>query len=73
MLVNVKEIRLEDPTEALPALLCILGMPLCVSITDGIAFGFISHVVLKVGSGRAREVKPFIAACAALLALRYAL
>jgi xanthine/uracil/vitamin C permease (AzgA family) len=39
----------------------------------GIAFGFISHLVLTVVTGRYREVKPFIAVCAALLALRYAM
>ena len=73
MLPSVKEIDWEDPTEALPAFLCMLGMAFTVSITDGIAFGFISHVVLKVATGRYREVKPFIAVCAALLALRYAM
>jgi AGZA family xanthine/uracil permease-like MFS transporter len=73
MLYCVKEINWDDPTEALPAFLCMVTMPLTVSITDGIAFGFISHVVLKTCTGRVREVKPFIAVCAALLALRYAL
>jgi len=48
-------------------------MPLTVSITDGIAFGFISYVILKVCTGRWREVHPFIAVCAVLLTLRYAL
>jgi len=73
MLYCVKEINWDDPTEGLPAFLCKVMMPLTVSITDGIAFGFIAHVILKVFTGRYREVKPFIAVCAALLALRYAL
>ena len=73
MLSCVKEIDWDDATEALPAFLCMIVMPLTLSITDGIAFGFISYVVLKVLSGRYRQVHPFIAVCAALLALRYAL
>ncbi len=73
MLSCVKEIDWDDATEALPAFLCMIIMPLTMSITDGIAFGFISYVVLKVLSGRGRQVHPFIAVCAVLLALRYAL
>jgi AGZA family xanthine/uracil permease-like MFS transporter len=73
MLYCVRDIDWDDPTEALPAFLCMIVMPLTLSITDGIAFGFISYVVLKVLSGRWRQVHPFIAVCAALLVLRYAL
>jgi AGZA family xanthine/uracil permease-like MFS transporter len=73
MLSCVKEIDWDDATEALPAFLCMIIMPLTLSITDGIGFGFISYVVLKVLSGRWRQVHPFIAVCAVLLAVRYAL
>ncbi|MCE5328255.1 MAG: NCS2 family permease [Planctomycetaceae bacterium] len=71
MLSVVSKIEWDDATEALPAFLCMVTMPLTLSITDGIALGFIAHVVLKVLSGRWREVHPFIAACAILLSLRY--
>ncbi len=71
MLWCVKEINWDDATEALPAFLCILAMPLTMSITDGIAFGMIAYVVLKTCTGRWREVNAFIALCAALLAVRY--
>jgi len=73
MLCCVRDIDWDDPTEALPAFLCMIVMPLTLSITDGIAFGFISYVALKVLSGRWRQVHPFIAICAALLVLRYTL
>jgi adenine/guanine/hypoxanthine permease len=73
MLYTVRDIDWDDPTEALPAFLCMIMMPLTMSITDGISFGFISYTVLKVCTGRYRQVHPFIAVCAALLALRYAL
>lgn len=72
MLPVVRNIEWDDATEALPAFLCMIAMPLTLSITDGIALGFIAHVSLKVLSGRWRQVHPFIAVCAILLALRYA-
>ncbi|MCX7804423.1 MAG: NCS2 family permease [Planctomycetota bacterium] len=72
MMACIRDIDWEDPTEALPAFLCIMGMAFTVSITDGIAFGFISHVVVKAAAGRFREIRPFVAVCAALLLLRYA-
>lgn len=71
MLSVVKRIEWDDATEALPAFLCMVMMPLTLSITDGIAIGFIAYVVLKALSGRWREVHPFIAVCAALLVVRY--
>ena len=40
----------------MPAFLTMMIMPLAVSITDGIAFGFIAMVVLKAATGRAREL-----------------
>lgn len=73
MLWCVKEIDWDDATEALPAFLCIVAMPLTFSITDGIAFGMIAYVVLKTFSGRWREINIFISVCAALLAVRYLL
>ncbi len=73
MLYTVRQIDWDDPTEALPCFLCMIIMPLTMSITDGIAFGFISYVVLKVLAGKWRQVHPFIAVCAALLVVRYAL
>lgn len=73
MLWCVKEINWDDATEALPAFLCIVAMPLTLSITDGIAFGMIGYVTLKTCVGRWREISPFIAVCAALLAVRYLL
>ena len=71
MLACVKEINWEDATEALPAFLCMITMPLTFSITDGMAFGFIAYVILMLCTGRWRDIKPFMALCAILLALRY--
>lgn len=57
MIEPIKEINLTDFTEAIPAFLTIIMMPLAYSIADGIVFGVISYVVLKVLSGRFKEVK----------------
>ncbi len=46
----------DDPTEAIPAFLTVIMMPLSVSITEGVAFGVIAYVVLKVAAGRRRDV-----------------
>jgi AGZA family xanthine/uracil permease-like MFS transporter len=73
MMKCVKEIRWDDLTEAVPAFLSIVIMPLTLSITEGIAFGFIAYVLLKVASGRAREVHGLVYGIAALLVLRYVL
>lgn len=71
MLRGIKEVSWADPTEAIPAFLTILLMPLTLSITDGIAFGLISYTLLKLVTGRLREAHWLIHLFAGLLALRY--
>jgi AGZA family xanthine/uracil permease-like MFS transporter len=67
MLRNVTGITWDDATESIPAFLVLLGIPLSYSIADGLALGFISHPLLKVLSGRGREVKGLSALLAVLL------
>ena len=50
------EIEWNDLTEAAPAVICALTMPLTFSIAHGIAFGFIAYAAIKLLAGRAREV-----------------
>lgn len=71
MMRGVREIAWNDPTEAIPAFLTIVLMPLSVSITDGIAFGFISYSVLKLAAGRPREVHWLVYLFAVLFLARY--
>ncbi len=71
MLRNVRYIKWDDTTEAIPAFLTMLLMPLTVSITDGLAFGFISFAVLKISAGRASDVDWLIFLFASLFVLRY--
>ena len=56
MIENIKEIDLEEYTEAIPAFLTIIMMPLAYSIADGIAFGVVSYVLLKAFTGKVKQV-----------------
>lgn len=71
MMRSVSEIRWDDATDAIPAFLTAIVMPLATSITDGIAFGFISLAVLKVSTGRARELDVLVYVFAAVFLARY--
>lgn len=55
MIFNVRKIKWEDPTEALPAFLTLTIMPFSLSITEGLSFGFISYSLLKLVTSRIRE------------------
>ena len=72
MIRSVRDIAWDDFTEALPAFLTLVLMPLTFSITDGMAFGFISYALLKLVTGRAREAHWLIYAFALLFVVRYA-
>ena len=73
MMKSVRDIEWDDFTEALPAFLMLVMMPLTFSITDGIAFGFISYALLKLVTGRAKEVHWLIYVFALLFVVRYAI
>ena len=71
MIRSVRDIEWDDFTEALPAFLTLVLMPLTFSITDGIAFGFISYALLKLVTGRGREAHWLIYVFALLFIARY--
>jgi adenine/guanine/hypoxanthine permease len=71
MIRAVRDIDWDDFSEALPAFLTLVLMPLTFSITDGMAFGFISYALLKLVTGRARQVHWLIYLFAALFVIRY--
>lgn len=56
MASSLIKVTWEDLTEATPAFITSAMMPFTYSITEGIAFGFISYCVMKVGTGRWHEV-----------------
>lgn len=61
----------DNLTDTIPAYLCIIAMPLFYSISEGICFGIISYVVLKLLTGKAKEVKPLMYILAILFILKY--
>ena len=56
MMTHVKDIDWSDLTIALPAFLTIVLMPFTYSIAVGIGAGFVTHTVLKVATGRSKEI-----------------
>jgi len=71
MMKSVTYINWEDLTEAIPAFLTVIIMPMTVSITEGIAFGFISYSLLKLITGKAKKVHWIIYLFSILFILRY--
>lgn len=57
MISPVKKINISDPTEGLPVFLTILMMPFSYNIANGIIFGIISYVVLKILTGQIKQLK----------------
>ena len=71
MLKNVISIDWDDMTESIPAFLTLLLMPLTISITEGIAFGFISYALLKLVTRQGKQVHWLIYLFAVLFVARY--
>jgi len=72
MMRNVGRIEWDDPLEYIPAFITIAFIPFTFSITDGIAFGFISYVLLSVFSGRYRKLHWLMILFTVLFVIRYA-
>ncbi|SMF64482.1 NCS2 family permease [Pseudobacteriovorax antillogorgiicola] len=73
MMSPIQSLDLEDYTEALPAFLTVVMMPFTYSIANGIIFGFLSYIVLKMISGKATEVKPLMYAIGVLFLAKFML
>lgn len=71
MISSIISIDFEDLTEAVPAYLAMLAMPMMYSISEGIALGVISYVVINVCCGKAKKVKPLMYILAVLFICKY--
>lgn len=71
MMKNAAFIAWDEPAEAIPAFLTMTLMAFSFSITDGIAFGFISFTLLKCLTGRQKDVPLMIKIFTLLFILRY--
>jgi AGZA family xanthine/uracil permease-like MFS transporter len=72
MITTVRQIDWSDYTIAVPAFLTVTLMPFTYSISNGIGAGIITYVVLKVFTGRAREIHPLMYGIAVLFVLYFA-
>ena len=68
----LKEIEWDKPEVSISAFLTIILMPLTYSIGEGIAFGFLSYVVLMAFKGKAKKVHPVMYVLAGLFVIYFA-
>lgn len=75
MVSSILKVNFEDYSEAIPAYICFIVMPLMYSISEGISLGIISYVVINVLSGKAKKKKihPLLYVLAVLFIARYIL
>ncbi len=73
MVGTVTTIRfdLDNLTEAIPAYLAIIAMPLFYSISEGISLGVISYVLLNLAAGKGKRITPLMYVLALLFVLKY--
>ena len=69
----ITDIKFTDDnlTEAIPAYLCVIAMPLFYSISEGISVGIISYVLVNLVCGKGKKVKPLLYVLAVLFILKY--
>ncbi|WPC42571.1 NCS2 family permease [Clostridium sp. JS66] len=73
MIGAITKINFEDFTEALPAFFTIAIMPFSYSIANGIAAGIIFYPIVKIATGKSKEVHPIVYVLALLFILRFTL
>jgi len=73
MLRELVDVQWDDITEAVPAAIAAIAMPLTYSIANGLAFGFISYVAIKILTGRFRQIHSATLLVAILFIIKYAL
>jgi AGZA family xanthine/uracil permease-like MFS transporter len=71
MIKSIAKINWDDITETIPAYLTFIGIPLTYSISDGMAFGFVSYPIMKVFKGKPKEVHPIMWVLFAVFVFRF--
>ena len=71
MVSAIIKVDFDDLTEAVPAYLCMLAMPLAYSISEGIAIGVISYVILNICCGKAKKTTPLMYVLSVLFIIKY--
>ena len=73
MMKVVKDIDWNDMEEAIPSFLTVAMMPFAYSISEGIAFGFISYTLIKVLKGKFKQVPVLLYILSVLFIVKYIL
>ncbi len=73
MMTSITKIDFSDYTEAIPAFIAIMAMPFMYSISEGIAMGVISYVVINMIGGKFKKISPLMYILAVLFVLKYIL
>ena len=60
MMSSVKDIQWDDLEEAIPAFFTLVMMPFAYSITQGVAFGFITYCLIKIVRGKIKQIHPIL-------------
>lgn len=71
MVTAVADIKFDDLTEAVPAYLCLIAMPLMYSISEGITIGVISYVIINLCCGKAKKITPLMYILTILFIAKY--
>ena len=71
MVSAIVKIDFEDMSEAVPAYLCLIAMPLMYSIAEGIAIGVISYVIINLVCGKTKKITPLMYVLAVLFICKY--
>ena len=71
MASSLKEIDFNDFTNAIPAFLTLAMMPFAYSIADGIIFGIISYTILKLATGKSKEINIYLVILSILFVLKF--
>lgn len=72
MLGNIKDVDFSEMSNALPAFCTIVFMPFIYSIANGVAFGLITYCLMKLATGKHRDVKALTLAVSVIFIVRYA-
>ena len=71
MVSAILNVDFEDAAEAVPAYLCMIAMPLVYSISEGIAIGVISYVIINIVCGKSKKITPLMYVLAILFVCKY--
>lgn len=71
MVSSILQVDFDDISEAVPAYLCLIAMPLMYSISEGISIGVISYVIINLACGKRKKIKPLMYVLAVLFICKY--